>query len=126
MKVAITPVFSNLTYNTKNHRGLEAVYFKQLLEENGYEVELIGKKNKNTAELDFYIDYSSANWQDYDAVFIQLSTANFFGGVVGEHMFKALVALKFSRESYNHKKDNLLDTVAYIQGLNNYINEKQQ
>ena len=35
-----------------------------------------------------------------------------------------LVALKFSRESYNHKTDNLLDAVAYIQGLDNYINEK--
>ncbi|MDC1282369.1 DUF6378 domain-containing protein [bacterium] len=44
--------------------------------------------------------------------------------VTGEHMFKALVALKFSRESYNHKTDNLLDAVAYIQGLDNYINEK--
>lgn len=43
----------------------------------------------------------------------------------GEHMFKALVALKFSRESYNHKRDNLLDAVAYIQGLDNYIEEKQ-
>ena len=38
----------------------------------------------------------------------------------------ALVALKFSRESYNHKRDNLLDAVAYIQGLENYINEKGQ
>jgi len=46
--------------------------------------------------------------------------------VTGEHMFKALVALKFSRESYNHKQDNLLDAVAYIQGLENYINEKSE
>ena len=46
--------------------------------------------------------------------------------VSGEHMFKALVALKFSRESYNHKQDNLLDAVAYIQGLENYINEKSE
>ena len=45
--------------------------------------------------------------------------------VTGEHMFKALVALKFSRESYNHKRDNLLDAVAYMQGLDNYIEEKQ-
>lgn len=44
--------------------------------------------------------------------------------VTGEHMFKALIALKFSRESYNHKQDNLLDAVAYIQGLENYHNEK--
>jgi len=46
--------------------------------------------------------------------------------VTGEHMFKALIALKFSRESYNHKEDNLLDAVAYIQGLDNYINEKKE
>lgn len=45
--------------------------------------------------------------------------------VTGREMFMALVALKFSRESYNHKRDNLLDAVAYIQGLENYINEKQ-
>jgi len=43
--------------------------------------------------------------------------------VTGEHMYKALVALKFSRESYNHKRDNLLDAVAYIQGLDNYVND---
>jgi hypothetical protein len=46
--------------------------------------------------------------------------------VTGRDMFKALIALKFSRESYNHKKDNLLDAVAYIQGLENYENEKSQ
>lgn len=46
--------------------------------------------------------------------------------VTGREMFMALVALKFSRESYNHKRDNLLDAVAYIQGLENYINEKSE
>lgn len=44
--------------------------------------------------------------------------------ITAEHMFKALIALKFSRESYQHKRDNLLDAVAYIQGLENYINER--
>jgi len=43
--------------------------------------------------------------------------------ITGREMFKAMLALKFSRESYNHKKDNLLDAVAYIQGLENYENE---
>lgn len=38
-------------------------------------------------------------------------------------MYKALIALKFSRESYNHKEDNLLDAIAYIGSLNNYINK---
>lgn len=39
-------------------------------------------------------------------------------------MYKAMVALKMSRESYNHKEDNLLDAVAYIGALNNYIEKK--
>jgi len=55
--------------------------------------------------------------------------AMIFNGMTGldlgaEHMFKALVALKLSRESYQHKRDNLLDAVAYIQGLENYINKR--
>lgn len=55
--------------------------------------------------------------------------AMIFNGMTGlhlgaEHMFKALVALKLSRESYQHKRDNLLDAAAYIQGLENYINER--
>ena len=43
-----------------------------------------------------------------------------------EDMFKALVALKLSREGYSHREDNLLDAVAYIGGLNNYINKKNE
>lgn len=41
-------------------------------------------------------------------------------------MYKAMIALKLSRESYNHKEDNLLDAVAYIGSLNNYINNKNK
>ena len=40
-------------------------------------------------------------------------------------MYMALISLKLSRESYNHKEDNLLDAVAYIGALNNYINENE-
>jgi len=47
---------------------------------------------------------SGMTGQDFDAVF----------------MYKAMVALKLSRESYAHKEDNLLDAVAYIGALNNY------
>jgi len=39
-------------------------------------------------------------------------------------MYKALIALKLSRQSYNHKYDNLLDSIAYIASLNNHINNK--
>lgn len=42
--------------------------------------------------------------------------------VEGRHMYIALVALKLSRQSYNHKQDNLLDAIAYLQGLENYEN----
>ena len=38
-------------------------------------------------------------------------------------MFIAMIALKFSRQSYNFKEDNLLDAVAYIGAWQNYIND---
>jgi hypothetical protein len=40
-------------------------------------------------------------------------------------MFIAMIALKFSRQSFNLKEDNLLDAVAYIGAWQNYINEKK-
>jgi len=44
--------------------------------------------------------------------------------VTPDFMYKALIALKLSRESYSHKEDNLLDAVAYIGALNNYLEKK--
>ena len=41
-----------------------------------------------------------------------------------EDIYICLIALKFSRQSYNHKEDNLLDAVAYIGSLNNYLSKK--
>ncbi len=40
-----------------------------------------------------------------------------------EHMFKAMIALKLSREAHSHKEDNLLDAVAYMGALNNYLED---
>jgi hypothetical protein len=87
-KIAITSVFANLTYNNKNHRGLEAMFFKKMMEEKGSQVDCVGYKNKNVKDLDFYIDYRDTDFSEYGAVIIQLSTANFFGGVMGEHCEK--------------------------------------
>lgn len=42
-----------------------------------------------------------------------------------EGVLRVLIALKLSREAYGHKEDNLLDGVAYIGALNNYIDEKE-
>jgi hypothetical protein len=39
-------------------------------------------------------------------------------------MYKAIIALKLSRESFNHKEDNLLDAAAYLGALNNYEQSK--
>lgn len=36
-------------------------------------------------------------------------------------MYYFQIALKLARESFNHKEDNLLDLVAYIGGLNNFL-----
>lgn len=41
-------------------------------------------------------------------------------------MYRALIALKLSRERYAHKEDNLLDAVAYIGALNNYIENHEE
>ena len=34
-----------------------------------------------------------------------------------------MIALKLSREAYAHKEDNLLDVVAYIGSMNDYLEE---
>lgn len=39
-------------------------------------------------------------------------------------MYRAMIALKLSREAYHHKEDNLLDMVAYAGALNNHLEVK--
>lgn len=36
-------------------------------------------------------------------------------------MYRAMIALKLSREAYAHKEDNLLDAVAYMGAMNDYL-----
>lgn len=43
-----------------------------------------------------------------------------------EDIYVVLVALKLSRHSYNYKEDNLLDCVAYLGSLDNYIKNKNK
>lgn len=40
-------------------------------------------------------------------------------------VYAVLVALKLSRHSYAYKEDNLLDAVAYLGSLNNYISKSK-
>ena len=46
-------------------------------------------------------------------------------GILNDRERKILVARKLSRHSYNYREDNLLDAVAYLGGLDNYIKEKK-
>jgi hypothetical protein len=55
--------------------------------------------------------------------------ASIYSGMTGKEataddMYKALIALKLSRQSYNHKEDNLLDAIAYLASLNDFLNSK--
>lgn len=38
-------------------------------------------------------------------------------------IYRALIALKLSREAYSHKEDNLLDAAAYMASMNDYLNK---
>lgn len=40
-------------------------------------------------------------------------------------MFRAMIALKLSREAHAHKEDNLLDAVAYMGAMNDYLESQQ-
>jgi len=37
--------------------------------------------------------------------------------------YNVLIALKLARQAHSHKEDNLLDAVAYIGSLNDYLNK---
>jgi hypothetical protein len=41
-----------------------------------------------------------------------------------DDIFAVLIALKFSRHSYNYKEDNFLDAAAYLGAWNNHIQIK--
>ena len=41
-------------------------------------------------------------------------------------MFMSIIALKLSRQKHAHKEDNLLDLVAYVGALNNYMYDHEE
>lgn len=38
-----------------------------------------------------------------------------------EDLYMAMIAMKFARQAYAHKEDNLLDAIAYMDSLNEWI-----
>jgi|TARA_R100000234_G_C4838366_1_gene109976 hypothetical protein len=55
----------------------------------------------------------------------KIASASTGKDITAEDMYLILVALKLSRESYNHKYDNILDAMSYLGGYYNYIKEKK-
>tara|TARA_Y100001963_G_C6704052_1_gene410990 strand:+ start:640 stop:909 length:270 start_codon:yes stop_codon:yes gene_type:complete len=45
--------------------------------------------------------------------------------ITDKHMYLIIVALKLSREGYNHKQDNILDAIAYLAALDNTYKKKK-
>jgi hypothetical protein len=43
-----------------------------------------------------------------------------------QEMYKAMIAMKLAREGFKHKEDNLLDAVAYMGSLNDYIEDLEK
>ena len=96
----------------------------------------MAKKNKKESILKRADDVVNHRSEEKERMYGPFSegmdrAASIFNGmsglnITGKEMFMAMIALKFSRESYNHKKDNLLDAAAYIQGLENYMNENKK
>jgi hypothetical protein len=44
--------------------------------------------------------------------------------LTAEDIYHALIGLKFARESFNHKHDNMLDAIAYLASLHEYKEAK--
>lgn len=42
-----------------------------------------------------------------------------------KNMYMAMVALKLSREAFKHKEDNILDAIAYLASMNDYLKLNQ-
>lgn len=43
-----------------------------------------------------------------------------------EDIYYVIIAVKLSRERFQHKEDNLLDTVAYMGAMNDYIESNKK
>lgn len=52
-----------------------------------------------------------------------IATASTGKNITAHDMFCCMIALKLSRQSFNHKRDNLLDLVAYAGAWQDYIDE---
>lgn len=86
-------------------------------------------KNKNILQKAHDIVYErteeqSRNYGDIqDSIQRASAIASHMAGefISPEVIYYSIIAIKFSREAHAHKEDNLLDAVAYISALNDYL-----
>jgi hypothetical protein len=99
------------------------MFFKKMMEENGARVDCVGYKNRNVQDLDFYIDYNDTDFSEYGAVILQLSTANFFGGQMGEHCEKICNDLaKYTGKIYMLVNDPRIPPMNYAKVISERFN----
>lgn len=76
----IINIFANIQAEPKNHSGLEAWTLSKL-----FNLSFIGKSKRTNKHINNYIDIDNIdNINDFDVIYLQLSTPNFFGGIIGE------------------------------------------
>lgn len=90
-----------------------------------------GNKKQNVLDQVGDIIYRNRDARNYgpfsDSMKATASVASHITGkdIQAEDVYKILIALKLTRESYGHKDDNLIDAIGYIAGLYDYHNPEQ-
>lgn len=103
MKVGVAALYSHASYNTTHPAGVETYYIIQMLQELGVEVHLLTRKHKDNQHLKIVMDYRAADWDSYDAIFLQIKKPNFFGGGPG-------------RERDRHFMENMMISLGEFKG----------
>lgn len=88
MKKAIISIFNNIQCVAKNHNSLESTYLAKK-----YDLYYIGKKGRTNKHEPKYLDISEVDLNDFDKIFLMLSTPNFFGGVIGDDVCDKIMKL---------------------------------
>lgn len=73
--------------------------------------------NQDTERRKMYGTYAQCNKRIADIMSVLTNKE-----ITTEDVFKLELAMKLSREINCHKEENLLDSVAYIAALNDYLN----
>lgn len=85
---------------------------------------ILEQANKIVNERSEEKDRSYGNFNDSMEKAAILSSIMTGKNIETKDLFLIMTAVKLSRESHSHKEDNLLDAVAYLGALNNYMEKE--